>query len=255
MIRTTAASLALGLALLAPAAQADPGHSQVDFSNGTGGWDGIQPHEPVEGWGTWVDAGAGVGGSAGLHSRVPSSWWAEWRNSSNPAVIGDYTQSGGFTISLDVRAESIIYLDMLTEVQRDLVLELRDYDNTANGQPYTSVWTTLGTIGAGMDWQHFSVTVSNPLSATLPSGWGGAGGEDADGGPALPAGTSFADVLRGVDEIVFTTAKPGWFYGFTYFDVTLDNISVSAVPEPSTLLLQALGIATLAGLVRRRRRA
>lgn len=251
MNRASALFVSLTLAFLAGSAQADLGHSVTDFSNGTNGWDGIQPSEPIEGWGTWVDPTSGNGG-AGLHTRVPDSWFATWHNNTNAAVLGDYTKSGGFSIGLDVRAESIIYLDMMVEVQRNLIVELRDYDNTSGGLPYTSVWYNLGSIGAGIDWQHLSVTVSNPLSTTLPTGWGGYGGEDAVGNPILPAGTTFTDVLKGVDEVVFTTAEPGWFYGFTYFDVTLDNIAITAVPEPATLLMQGLGLATLAGFLRRR---
>lgn len=251
MKRAPALLLSLSLALTAGTALADPGHSVTDFSNGTNGWGGINPSEPIEGWGTWIDPTSGNGG-AGLHTRVPDSWFAYWTNTS-AAVTGDYTKASSFTVGLDIKAESIIYLDMMVEVQRNLIVELRDYDNTSGGLPYTSVWYNLGTIGAGIDWQHLSVTVSNPLSTTLPTGWGGYGGEDAVGNPILPNGTTFTDVLKGVDEVVFTTAEPGWFYGFTYFDVSLDNISITAVPEPSTLLMQALGLATLVGVARRRR--
>lgn len=250
MKRTSA--LLLSATLAAGSAHADLGHSVTDFSNGTNGWDGIQPSQPIEGWGTWIDPTAGSNGGPGLHQRVPDSWFASWHNNTNPSVIGDYTKAGAFSISLDVRAESIIYLDMMVEVQRNVIVELRDYDNTSGGLPYTSVWTNLGTIGAGIDWQHLSVTVSNPLATALPTGWGGYGGEDAVGNPILPTGTTFTDVLRGVDEVVITTAEPGWFYGFTYFDVTLDNIAITAVPEPATWLMQGLGLAALAGLARRR---
>ena len=99
------------------------------------------------------------------------------------------------------------------------------------------------------------VTIADTHAAALPAGWGGYGAETEFGEPILPAGTTFADVLRGVDEITFTTAVPGWFYGFTYFDVSLDNIGVSAVPEPATWALQGLGLAALLPLLRRRRRA
>lgn len=249
MLRSTISCVLLALAGLS--AQADPGRSIADFSKGTDGWEGVQPTDPQEGWGTWIDEAAGLGG-AGLHTRIPESWMAHWVNNTNPAVVGDYTKAGGFTIGLDIRAESIFYLALQVEVQRNVVVELRDYDNLSGGYPYTSVWYNLGTIGAGIDWQHLSVTVSNPLSTTLPAGWRGYGAEDADVNPILPPGTTFADVLKGVDEIRITTLQPDTAFGYAYFDVSVDNISVTAVPEPATLLMQVAGIVVLAGALRRR---
>jgi len=131
-------------------------------------------------------------------------------------------------------------------------VELRDYGNTPAGMPYSSVWYNLGTIDATQDWQHLSVTIGDPASTALPAGWGGYGSSDDAGGPKLPDGRSFADILSSVDEVVFGTYVPGYMYGFTNFDVAVDNISISAVPEPSTyaMLLGGLG---LIGWVRRRK--
>lgn len=254
MLRTLlCSSLAAGLLALAGAAQADPGQHQIDFSSGAGGWEGINPWEPVPGWGTFIDPMLGNGAPA-LHTRVPDSFMVHWSNQT-AAVTGNYTSVPSVTIALDVNAISIINLFTGAEVSRDVVVELRDWDNTSGGLPYTSVWFNLGTISAGMGWQHLAVNIADTSASALPTGWQGYGAETALGEPILPAGTSFADVLRGVDEMVFTTAVPGYFYGFTQFDVALDNIQVTAVPEPATLALHALGLAALAGAVRRRRRA
>ena len=251
MFRKSLAPLAAaGLLLAASTSQADPGQHLVDFSSGMGGWEGINPWEPIPGWGTFIDTSLGQG-APGLHTRVPDSFMVHWSNTTE-AVTGNYASSPRVTIGLDVNAISIINLFTGQEVTRDLVVELRDYDNVSGGLPYTSVWFNLGTIGAGMGWQHLSVTIADTHATALPSGWGGYGAETSLGEPILPAGTTFADVLRGVDEITFTTAVPGFFYGFTHFDVALDNIGVSAVPEPGTWALQALGLAALVPLVRRR---
>lgn len=252
MLRTLLCStLAAGLLATAGPALADPGFSYTDFSSGDGGWQGINPWEPVPGWGTFIDPSLGQGAPA-LRTRVPDSFMAYWSNQS-AAVTGNYTSAASVTIALDVNALSIVNLFTGAEVSRDLVVELRDHDNTAGGLPYTSVWFNLGTISAGLGWQRLSVNIADTSASALPAGWGGYGAETEFGDPILPAGTSFADVLRGVDEIVFTTAVPGYFYGFTHFDVALDNIEVSAVPEPATLALHALGLAALLGVARRRR--
>jgi hypothetical protein len=96
------------------------------------------------------------------------------------------------------------------------------------------------------------VNIDNPSSATLPAGWGGYGAEDpVTFEPELPADRTFASVLASVDEIRFTTYVPGYFYGFTNFDLRFDNITVAPgpVPEPTTLA----GLAGLMTLARRRR--
>ena len=74
----------------------------------------------------------------------------------------------------------------------------------------------------------------------------------------LPEGVTFADILKGVDQIAITTLVPGFFYGFTDFNIAVDNISITPgaaapVPEPSVLALLAAGGAILLGLARRRR--
>ena len=45
--------------------------------------------------------------------------------------------------------------------------------------------------------------------------------------PILPAGRSWTDVLAGVDRIEFTTFVPGFFFGFTNFDLSIDNVSIA----------------------------
>jgi hypothetical protein len=131
------------------------------------------------------------------------------------------------------------------------VVELRDYDNKPADLPYTSVFYNLGSIDATKGWQHLSVTIGDTKSTLLPSGWGGYGGPDGSG-PTLPAGRTFASVLASVDEIVFTTLQPGYAYGFANFDVAIDNVSVSAVPEPSTYGMMAGGLALVGWLARRK---
>lgn len=241
----------LALSLAATVVKAAPVSSHVDFSNGSQGWEGSQPANGVGG--SWIDSSLGNGAPA-LHT-VMENFGISFTNGSQN-YVGDYSQLGSVTIGLDIIANSIRYFGQ--EVSRNLVVELRDYDNTPQGMPYTSVWFDLGTIDATLGWQHLSVTIDDTTMAALPAGWGGYGSPDDAQGPGLPPGRTFADVLSSVDELVFTTLVPGWFYGFTDFDVAIDNISVSAgvaeVPEPASLALMAGGLGLMGFVTRRRAR-
>jgi hypothetical protein len=222
----------------------------TDFSSGTQGWEGTQPADGIGGSG--IDTTLGNGAPA--YRTIINNFGITFANSTNAQFVRDYTATSSVTFGIDVLAQQVSYFG--TDVTRDLVLELRDYDNASNGLPYTSVWTTIGTLDASAGgWQHFSVTIGDTSATGLPSGWGGYGAEQADGSPVLPAGLTFAGVLAGVDEIAFTTYKPGYAYGFTDFDVAVDNISVSAVPEPGTYAMMLAGLGLVGTIARRRRRA
>jgi len=241
MRSVSALSTAALLLLLATATHAAPTSAVVDFSDGTEGWTGN---------GAWIHQMVGVDAPA-YHTRL-ENFGITYATSTNTAFLGDYTQSSSVTLGLDINAYSITYFG--GEVSRNMVVELRDYDSAQGGMPYTSVWFDLGTIQAGEGWKHLSVTIDDTSATELPEGWGGYGAENDQYEPILPEGMSFADVLAGVDEIAFTTYVPGWMYGFTVFDMAVDNIAITAVPEPSTIALQAMGLAVLGGAAWRHRR-
>lgn len=243
------AMMALTLSLAGGMAMAAPGSSFVDFSNGAQGWEGMQPADGQGGSG--IDPNMGNGAPA-LHT-VMENFGISFSNSTNQSYLGDYGKLGSVTIGLDVVANSIRYFGQ--EVSRHMVVELRDYGNTPQGMPYTSVWYDLGTIDYTKGWQHLSVTIGDTTSTALPTGWGGYGSSDDAAGPGLPPGRSFADVLSSIDELVFTTYVPGYMYGFTDFDVAVDNISVSAVPEPSTYAMMLGGLGMVGWMKRRKSRA
>lgn len=235
------ALMALTLSLAAGGAMA--AGTTVDFSNGNEGWYGMQPADG--------NGGSGIDTSLGNHAPALRTeivnYGLTFATSTNAAFLGDYTAKGAVTLGLDIKASDVSYYG--TPVSRDIVVELRDYGNTPEGMPYTSVWFKLGSIDGTKDWQHLSVTIGDPASTALPAGWGGYGA--VGGGPQLPAGRSFADVLASVDEVAFTTYVPGFSYGFTKFDVAVDNISISPVPEPSTYAMLVGGLG-LIGWMRRR---
>jgi len=234
--------LAAALVFTTLGAAASAQTTVVDFSNGTQGW---TTHVN-----SWIDDTVGNAAPA-YRTQMIDTFGLTWSNTSNAAFLGAFQPHQSVTIGLDIQALSITYLG--GEVSRDVVVELRDYDNKPADLPYTSVWFNLGTISADAGLQHLSVTIADTSATALPAGWGGYGAETALGEPVLPANRTFADVLAGVDEFVFTTYVPGYFYGFTNYDVVVDNLSITAVPEPSTLALNLAGLMLLAGLVRRRR--
>ncbi len=94
------------------------------------------------------------------------------------------------------------------------------------------------------------MTIDDPNATDMPAGWGGYGDEDPNTyEPKLPDGVTFADILAGYDEIVFTTFEPGYFFSDSDFEVRLDNLFISTVPAPASVTLLGLG-----ALVSRRRR-
>lgn len=234
-----------GVSGLAPGALA----VVTTFDNGLEGWS-------ISGRTTILPTGGNPG--ANLGPLVTDVFGIDIRNNTNAAFLGNYSQfwqtNGGgpgapLRLSIDTKTNSIDFFG--SQVSRNLIVELRDYTNPPPNYPYVSVWYNLGTIAASLPgWRTFSIDIVNPNSTTLPSGWGGTGDEDPQANPRLPANRTFASVLAGVDEISFTTFQPGFFYGFTNFNVQVDNPTLTVVPSPATLAAPAI----LLACARRRRR-
>ena len=224
----------------------------VDFSQGTQGWQGPQGAGGL----SWIATRASWLGDHGAAYRTFfDDFGVSFVNNSNGSFIGNYGATPSVEIGLDVYTKSIRLSGQ--QVPRDLVVELRDYDNPPDGYSYTSVWYDLGTLDPSKGWQTFKVTIADTSAAALPTGWGGTGAEDpVTFAPTLPADRTFASVLASVDEIAFTTLVPGYFYADTRFNVAIDDVfvrTISAVPEPAPALLLAAGIAVLGWRTRRRR--
>ncbi|MBN8646008.1 MAG: PEP-CTERM sorting domain-containing protein [Planctomycetes bacterium] len=216
----------------------------VTFDNGLEGWQG--PQGP--GGSSFIDAQDG--NPANSYRTVFNNFGIDFSNSTNPAFVGDYTAAPSVTLALDVKARQVEFF--FQPVSRTMIVELRSF-TLAQGTPYpwVSVWYPLGDLQGGLDWTTWSVTIGDTSSATLPSGWGGYGDEDPNTfEPRLPVGITFADVLANVEEVSFSTYVPGFFFGFTDFDVSVDNISITAVPAPGTAGVMMLG--GVAALRRRR---
>ncbi len=169
---------------------------------------------------------------------------------SNPAFLGDYSSFDAVTFDLDVRVDSISFFG--SEVPRDLGVTLIDRD-IEGPSGASGVFLPLGVISSSLtgDWTNLAYTIDDPTQETLPAGVIGFGDEDPDTfEPILPDGATFATVLAGVDEVRFTTFVPGFFFGFTNFDVRFDNVRVTVPAPATTLLLGGVGLCAM-----RRRRA
>ncbi len=243
----------LAAALLSAGAWANPVNTTIDFSDGMQDWRGDGAGHMD---GSGIDTALGDG-SPSFHAIGANSSF-QIKTFVNPAFLGDYTTSKSLTISIDVTvAELAVETHGGRPLSQDFVLELRDYDKPSPAQAYSSVWYKLGTIGDGFPaTQHFSVTIDNTASNVLPAGWGGFGDYDQMGNAVLPYGQTFRRILQDVDQIQFSTEVPGYFYGAEqYYNLSVDNIRISAVPEADTTLMLGSGLALLGWMARRRRAA
>ena len=125
----------LALVLAGGMAHAAPTNSFVTFdqaSGGAQGWEGMQSSSGIGG--TIIDPDFGVDAPA-IRTKMDFPFIA-WGNNTNEAYLGDWGQLGSVTISLDVNATMVQWGGKT--VPRQLVVELRDYDNPTYG-PWTSV--------------------------------------------------------------------------------------------------------------------
>jgi hypothetical protein len=239
-MKTMLSAALLVAALAAPQSLA----AVVTFDNGQEGWEG--PQGP--GGSSFIDSADG--NPAASYRTIFNNFGIDFTNSTNPDFVGNFTTSPALNFSVDVRARQVEFF--FQPVSRSFIIEFRS-SSLAQGTPYpwVSVWYELGVLQSGLDWTTWSVSIPDTNSSTLPAGWGGYGDEDPNTfEPRLPAGITFRDVLANTDTLALSTYVPGFFFGFTDFDVSIDNVTLNRVPTPASAALLGLG-GTM--LVRRRR--
>ncbi|MEM8756355.1 MAG: hypothetical protein AAGF47_01060 [Planctomycetota bacterium] len=234
-IKTTAAiAVVAGIGALVAGGAAGQGMI-TDFESGLDGWS-------VSGRETTGPGNPGTG----LDVVVLDVFGADIRNSTR-GFTGDYRSFGEIELTVDIQIDSIDFFG--SPVPRDLTVQLRSFDVDGSGT-FASIWAPIGLLdGNGMDWTTFSAALDT-AATELPDGWFGDGGFDpVTFEPRLPDGVSVQDVLASVDELTFTTFVPGFGFGFTNFDMSVDNAGFTVVPAPASAALLAAG-----GLAASRRR-
>ena len=204
------------------------------FDNGPEGWS-------MNGRKTISSTGGNPG--ANLGAFLPGSFGVHTINTTNTAFLGDLTRYGSpIRISIDYNAILVRSLPLGMPFMHNIVVKFIDTNDSDDPRSWVGVWYKLGTIGERVPgWQELSVTV-DPTQTTLPDGWGGTGDEDpVTYMPRLPSDRTFASVMTSVDQIRFTTMVPGFVYLASTSHLQVDNIEVSAVPEPGGLGLLAVG--------------
>lgn len=151
----------------------------------------------------------------------------------NEGFLGDYSSYASVTFSFDIKTNFLN--DFIgNPIARPIGIALKDRDITGPSGP-SGVFFEIGIVGVNFtgEWTTLSVTIDDPMAADLPAGWIGFGDEDPGTfGPILPAGASFASVLASVDEFDITGAVPGYFFTNAYWDVLIDNITVTVDDGP-----------------------
>jgi hypothetical protein len=252
-LRTLCVATLATLAALASSAALAVSPTSVDFSHGMQGWVGSGA-----GGNTFSGIDTSLGnGTPSFHAIGPASGF-QIENKTNAAFLGNFTAMKSLTFSMDVNvAELAIGGPGGWPLAQDLVLEFRDYDKRGPELPYSSVWIRMGMIGGDQPAsQHFSVTIADTSSSTLPTGWHGSGAMDPYyGEPVLPYGQSFSRILSDVDSVVVSTYLPGYIYGAEqFYNLSVDNIAIAAVPEPEQAAMLGAGLGLIGWVSRRRKR-
>ena len=208
-------------AILFAATAASSAQLRADFTDGTSGWQGIVGSD---GTGTVIGPAVGVPAPA-LHSTLFNTG-IEFSNT-DAAWLDVVRTASRFEFGLGALATHITGVES-GERTRPLILEIRTHMLTSGTEPFSSVWTTLGVLDPlHPKWRRMVAQMPDTRAADIPDGWSGSGAEDpATGKTILPPGVTFADVMANADEIVVTTLQPGYIYDFSYFDVTLDQITL-----------------------------
>ncbi|MFT5048743.1 MAG: hypothetical protein ACI8QZ_000130 [Chlamydiales bacterium] len=156
-------------------------------------------------------------------------------DATDPAFTGDYSRKGRVMISADLRWRVVNFFG--TNVRRDLFFMIWDEYVDENGVDRKHVLLKpVGKVrgqGPHAPWRTSRVRLPNPDADGLPGGWFYWPFDGSiEPSHTLPVGVTVADIMSSVDRVQWSTATPGQFFGFTTFDVSVDNCSIKTVNGP-----------------------
>ena len=222
------------LVLAAGIASADVFTDDFESGSSAGGWYFIQGGDTIE-------AGGGNPGRY-LHQPAYDVFAPQARAEGGP-FVGDYRAMGVTGIGVDAITYSRDFGD---PVGFSFSLLLRDTKGTGDFDDDDYAYFVGDQVPLpGEGWKSYAFDVPSGSDDT-PAGW--KGGWAGDGENFRP-GVTWGDVVTSVDSVEFWWIDPSYFAFFAFWDVGIDNASITTIPAPAGLAL--LGAA---GLTMRRRR-
>jgi hypothetical protein len=173
----------------------------------------------------------------------PGTLWGE-----DSPFVGDYRARGVTSVGVDLQ---LFHVDFSAE-ERPLSLMLVSDNGTLDD--FEDDWAAyfIGNQNIpleGEGWRSYDFAIPSQ-SSTLPSGW-----RTRPLGSTSPAEPSWNDLISNVSQLRFFYGEPENFYIFQVWDVGMDNVRITAVPLPPSVVPMFLGL-TLVGaqcaLARRR---
>jgi hypothetical protein len=174
-----------------------------------------------------------------------------------PILSNDPTINSNFNGNLRAKGVSSIGVDARTDHAdfgaggRNFSLLLRDTKGTPNDADDDDYAYFVGpeVPQVGQGWVSYDFPVPSQSTAALPPGW--TGGYSGDPEHFRP-GVDWNNVITHADSIEFWWLNPAFFAIFQQWDVGVDNVRVTSIPEPASLMsLSAIGAGAV--LLRRRR--
>jgi len=162
-----------------------------------------------------------------------------------------------FTGNLRARQVTSIGVDARTDAAtfgaggRQFSILLRNIRGTPNDPDDDDYAYFVGPLvpQVGEGWKSFNFNIPSQDTSAVPAGWSGGHAGDPEN---FRPGVTWNDVITNVDSVEFWWLHPAFFAIFQQWDVGVDNVRVTAIPEPTGAL--ALSGLALAGVARRRRR-
>jgi len=199
------------------------------FDSGLEGWSSLAltPGEVSDL--SWYDTGGNPGGHVGATDLGNTTGEALWTFQSPGAWSGDFTRYIGGNVQFDIKVQAAENLNY-NATQLILALDLLDpADHNYLG------WFSSNNQPPVNEWVHYGIQISSSNFQVRGDGVAGMSFEEAI--QNITGIYVRGDYLNGVDDQAF-----------------LDNVSISAVPEPTTLLLVGAGLIVLAAVAGRRNR-